>query len=128
MNRVQEPGALPSEFEFEFESDARDRAAAMSVEHDIPRCSGIRVVSFPPYSTAPPLALASPSSCVPPSSAVAALDPNRTHRPTGQTAPPLHLVCERAPSLAGLFGPTVMETLPDLDVNTDLDELDDEVG
>jgi hypothetical protein len=88
---------------------------AMAVEHDIPRSSGTRVVSFPPYTTVPPLALATSSSRAPMSSGVNALDPNRTHRPTGNTVPPFHIVCARAPSLDGLFSIAVMETLPDLE-------------
>ena len=66
--------------------------------------SGACVVSFPPYTTAPPIALASGVPC----------DPNATHRPTGDTSPPIvQIACApQSQNLEGLFSTTVMETLP----------------
>lgn len=67
------------------------------------RMGGARVVSFPPYTTAPPIGLASG----------APRDPNATHRPTGDTTPPVvKVAAHNAPTLEGLFSTTVMETLP----------------
>jgi hypothetical protein len=68
------------------------------------RMGGARVVSFPPYTTAPPIGLATSMP----------RDPHATHVPTGDTSPPIVQVATnpRSPSLEGLFSTTVMETLP----------------
>ncbi len=72
-------------------------------ETTAPRSNGSRLLSFVPGPTAAPLTLA----------AGLATDVNATHRPTGDTSPPVvHVPAPVGPTLQRLFSAAVMDTLP----------------